>query len=258
METIFQDGSFSFIPTSLWEVLGYAALPFGAALLGSLIAAFKTLGPKGRSHLQHLAAGIIFSVVSVEILPDVIHRQHPLLLTIGFCAGVGFMLWLETLSGDHAPTENKAVRRKKLPLTLLAGVSIDVFLDGLLIAMTFHNLSDAGRLLAFALSVELLSVGLTLTQTIRQTDLKWMAILSLNTLVFSMLLLGAVLGIIVLPLLPDPAVDLILSFGLAALLFLVTEELLVESHREVDTHVSTVLFFLGFLVFLLLGQQHIA
>ena len=168
------------------------------------------------------------------------------------------MLWLETLSGDHAPTENKAVRRKKLPLTLLAGVSIDVFLDGLLIAMTFHNLSDAGRLLAFALSVELLSVGLTLTQTIRQTDLKWMAILSLNTLVFSMLLLGAVLGIIVLPLLPDPAVDLILSFGLAALLFLVTEELLVESHREVDTHVSTVLFFLGFLVFLLLGQQHIA
>jgi ZIP family zinc transporter len=50
--------------------------------------------------------------------------------------------------------------------------------------------------------------------------------------------------------------DLILSFGLAALLFLVTEELLVEAHKEPETPISTALFFIGFLAFLLLGMAH--
>ena len=234
------------------RIMGYAGLPVLAALIGSVIASFYRLGPKGQSHVQHLAAGIIFSVVAVEILPDVIHRQHPTLLTIGFSAGVAFMLWLESLHGDGGHGN----ARTGLPLTLMAGVAIDVFLDGLLIALTFHNLADAGRLLAFALSVELLSVGLTLTDTLRRYGLTRFSTLMLNVAVFSMILVGAVLGATILPVLPDSAVDLVLSFGLAALLFLVTEELLVESHREVDTHVSTVLFFAGFLAFLLLGQQH--
>jgi ZIP family zinc transporter len=82
------------------------------------------------------------------------------------------------------------------------------------------------------------------------------SVLLINLATFSMIILGGVIGVTVLPLLPDNAIDLILSFGLAALLFLVTEELLVEAHREVDTHVSTVLFFAGFLAFLLLGQNH--
>ncbi len=46
----------------------------------------------------------------------------------------------------------------------------------------------------------------------------------------------------------------LLSFGCAALLFLVTEELLIEAHESADTAVTTTMFFLGFLIFLLLGM----
>ena len=44
--------------------------------------------------------------------------------------------------------------------------------------------------------------------------------------------------------------------GLAALLYLVTEELLVEAHEvpEVETPLVTAMFFVGFLLFLLLGM----
>lgn len=238
------------------EVLGgYAGLPLLAAMLGTLIGSFYRLGPRGLSHLQHLAAGIIFSVVSVEILPDVIHRQHPSLLTIGFCAGVGFMLLLAHFS-SHAGDGVNPNGRRKIPMALIAGVAVDVFLDGLILALTLHTLANAGRLLSLALSVELLSVGLTLTGTLRKHHHSRRFIFVLNFGIFSMLVLGTLLGMVGLPYLPDSALDLVLSFGLAALLFLVTEELLVESHREVDTHISTVLFFAGFLVFLLLGQQH--
>lgn len=48
--------------------------------------------------------------------------------------------------------------------------------------------------------------------------------------------------------------EIVLSFGLAALLFLVTEELLIEAHEETETPLLTLSFFVGFLLFLLLGM----
>lgn len=242
-------------PSALDALGRYAGLPVIAAMVGTLIGSFYRIGPKGLSHLQHLAAGIIFSVVSVEILPDVIHRQNPTLLTVGFSTGVAFMLVLAHLS-SHGEEDANVGMNRPLPMALIAGIAVDVFLDGLILALTIHTLSSAGRLLSMALAVELLSVGLTMTGSLRKMKRSRLFIFLLNLSVFSMLAIGTLVGMIGLPYLPDSALDLVLSFGLAALLFLVTEELLVESHREVDTHISTVLFFAGFLVFLLLGQEH--
>ena len=45
-----------------------------------------------------------------------------------------------------------------------------------------------------------------------------------------------------------------LAFALAALLYLVTEELLAEAHETPDVPLVTALFFAGFLRFLLLGM----
>lgn len=49
--------------TEIGPALTYSGLPVLAAMVGSLFASRYQLGPHGRSHLQHLAAGIIFSVV---------------------------------------------------------------------------------------------------------------------------------------------------------------------------------------------------
>jgi zinc transporter, ZIP family len=68
------------------------------------------------------------------------------------------------------------------------------------------------------------------------------------------MIVGALLG---RTLLADASVHTLaglLSFGCAALLFLVTEELLIEAHESADTAVTTTMFFVGFLVFLLLGM----
>ena len=54
--------------------------------------------------------------------------------------------------------------------------------------------------------------------------------------------------------LPGPIVAGFLSFGLMALLYLVTEELLVEAHEKPDRPWITSLFLVGFLSVLLLDQ----
>lgn len=48
--------------------------------------------------------------------------------------------------------------------------------------------------------------------------------------------------------------EVVLPFGLSALLFLVTEELLVEAHKEEESLWLTSAFFGGFLLFLILGM----
>lgn len=69
-----------------------------------------------------------------------------------------------------------------------------------------------------------------------------------------MLLAGAGIGTTVLHGATGNLLEIVLSFGLAALLFLVTEELLIEAHEEIETPLLTLAFFVGFLLFLLLGM----
>jgi ZIP family zinc transporter len=64
----------------------------------------------------------------------------------------------------------------------------------------------------------------------------------------------AVLGATVLSGLTGGAMEVVLSFGLAALLYLVTEELLREAHEEKETAIGTAMFFAGFLLFLVIGM----
>lgn len=228
------------------------ALPLLAALIGTLIGQWRPLGLKGHSHLQHLTAGILFSVVAVEILPEVIHRQTPFHLTLGFAAGVALMMSLAALSHRFQNEGGRA----DWPLTLMAGTAIDLFLDGVILVLTSEAVSTAGQTLSLALTIEMLTVSLSLSGTFKRRRLPRGTAFVASSGVLSTLGFGAVAGHWILPALPPESRDLVLSFGLAALLFLVTEELLVEPHREVDAPLSTLFFFSGFLAFLLLGQQH--
>ena len=68
----------------------------------------------------------------------------------------------------------------------------------------------------------------------------------------ALLLAGAVAGTLAAGALSGGALAGLLAFGVAALLYLVTEELLVEAHETEDTPLATATFFAGFLALLLL------
>jgi len=66
-----------------------------------------------------------------------------------------------------------------------------------------------------------------------------------------LLVIGAGLAATVLQGLSGPPLGAVLAFGVAALLYLVTEELLVEAHEVRENTVTTAMFFVGFLVLLM-------
>lgn len=234
----------------LLKVLLLAMLPVAAAVVGAVIAALRPPPPIIRSYIQHLAAGVVFAVVAVELLPDITsHNEEYVAVAIGFLLGVVSMLAIKTASHK---LEGKG---GEFPAGLLVGVGVDILLDGFLIGVGFAAGAQEGVALTIALTLEMLSLGLSVAVELGQAGQERHKVILITTLLFSIILVGAGLGSVLVQTLSVAALEVVLSFGLAALLYLVTEELLVEAHKEPETPIATGMFFVGFLIFLLLGMM---
>lgn len=237
----------------LASVLTYAALPVVSAIVGGIIATFRPPGSKLRSIVQHFAAGVVFSVVAVELLPDVVREHKPLQVVIGFALGVTVMLGIRSLTVKAEEKEAQS-SEARLPAALLFAVAVDLLIDGFLIGIAFSAGAKEGKLLTLALTVELLSLGLAVAVTLGKAGAAGAKAIVIIAALASLIIVGATIGATLLVGLPESALEIVLSFGLAALLFLVTEELLVEAHEEPETPLATATFFAGFLLFLVLGM----
>jgi ZIP family zinc transporter len=236
------------------KIMLFSLIPVFTMVVGGILALVKKPGGNVRSLILHFAAGVIFSVVAVEIIPDVIRNHSPVMATIGFTLGFILMIGIRKLTAPANKKGAKVVTGNKVPWSLLAGIGVDIFIDGLLLGIGFAAGNSEGILLAIALSVELLSLGMaTATELANNSASKKKSfgiIVSLAIVFFISALLGGTL----LQNLSHEMMEVVLSFGLSALLFLVTEELLIEAHEEKETLWHTSSFFGGFLLFLIFGM----
>ncbi len=237
--------------TDLETILAYTSLPVIATIVGGAIPAIRTPRPGIRSGLQHFAAGVIFAVVAAELLPDMKHAHSPKTIGLGFAVGVVVMLMIRRLAteSEDAPGESGG-----WPWGLLVPVGIDLLIDGLLLGIGFAAGAREGKLLATGLAIEGVSLGVATAATFMKatgrgpgTAVGVVAALALCTAV------GTTLALTLLHELSGTALAGGLAFGCAALLYLVTEELLVEAHEEGDTPAATVMFFAGFLLIYLIA-----
>lgn len=238
--------------TEIFEkILLLALIPVVTMTTGGLIAMYLKINSSFRSAILHFAAGVVFSVVAVELLPDIVAKHSPIQVAIGFTLGIALMLLLKTVVEGK---ENPDGQKPSFSLNMLLGIGIDIVIDGILLGIGFSAGANEGVLLSIALSIELLSLGMALvvmTKAAGTTKAMTTLILGSFALVF---FVAAVSGALLLHNLPDASMEIVLSFGLSALLFLVTEELLTEAHEEKETVWHTASFFGGFLLFLILGM----
>jgi ZIP family zinc transporter len=242
--------------------LRYALIPVIFTIVGAALGAYWPAVARVRSHVLHLAAGVVFSVVAVELLPEIQRRALVWDVIWGFGAGVAVMLLADKLlerikgerHGDDAASTQAPGAPARLPLSLIAAVAIDFLLDGLLLGVGFAAGARIGILLALAEAAEQLSVGLALAGELRSARISPPRILLIVSALGSLVFVTAVAGATVLSRLQGGAMEMVLSFGAAALLYLVTAELLREAHEERESTSATAMFFVGFLTFLVVGM----
>lgn len=234
--------------TSPLTVLAYATVPVMAAIIGSIVAAVRTPGASLRSGVQHLAAGVVFAAVAGELLPEVLRIHRPAQVVVGFAAGVGLMLLVRHVTEPSADASASSGGDTR---SLLVAVGIDLAIDGLLVGIGFAAGAKTGVLLVIALTLEVLFLGVSTASALGTSGFSTRRTIAICSGLASLLAIGAGVGSVLLHGISDSWLEVMLGFGAAALLYLVTEELLTEAHEVPETPFTTALFFVGFLVLLL-------
>lgn len=222
----------------------YMLIPALVALSGGILALFWHPSRYTRSLIQHLAAGVVLAALAVELFPE-ISREHATgwILLVSFTLGTLFMFVLKVFTerleehtDQSADTLNKG---------LLIATFIDIAVDGFIIGAGFAAGGETGAVLALGLSVELLFLGLALTS---ESTRGWRIVVITLALGLTVLIC-AFLGNWLLMGASNTLIAAALSFSAAALLYLVTEELLIEAHEVEEKPTSMLILFGGFLVF---------
>jgi zinc transporter, ZIP family len=228
--------------------LPYVAAAVASGVGGGVLATVWRPSRWVTSYVQHFAAGVVIAAVALKIAPD-LERTHarPALILGGFALGGLFMTGVKWATLRVEERERQA-RGKPWGLTVAAAV--DTAIDGAIIGAGFAFAPGSGVVLSIALALELLFLTLSVGASFRQEGGSRWITLAVTSGISLLLLGGALGGMAVLQGASTDILAAVLSFGAAALLYLVTEELLVETRLPEETILSTAMFFLGFLAIL--------
>jgi ZIP family zinc transporter len=222
------------------------SIPALVALFGGILASVWSPSRQMRSLIQHFAAGVVLAALAVELLPEIGREHAPgLVIASSFALGSLFMYGLKlwTIRLEHQAASLGAATG--LGMGLLLATFIDVATDGFIIGAGFAAGGETGTILALGLSVELLFLGLALAS---EAVAGW-RIVAISGALGATVLVFSLLGNYLLAGASKAIIGGALAFSAAALLYLVTEELLIEAHEVEEKPISTLVLFGGFLAF---------
>lgn len=209
-------------------------------ILGAIANVWRSPSAAFKSGVQHFAAGVVFAAAATEILPGLKHEGAAWPVLLGGVVGILVMLTIKHFAS-----------RAQGAVAIAAVTGIDILIDGLVLGISFAAGARQGLLLTIALTVEVLFLGLALSSELAESIQSRWKVVGLTAAIGLGLPLGALLGGPV-GLLPPAGLTAFYAFALIALLYLVTEELLVEAHEHPDTPLIASMFFVGFLALLML------
>lgn len=235
-----------------WQVLLFTLPALLAAAGAGLLAAWRPPGPRVTAAVQHLAAGIVFAATALELLPKE-RTEAALPVIIGFAIGIALMIGVRSLA-ERLEAKDEGSGRG-VPAGLLIVTGLDLTIDGLVLGMAFAAGEKAGILLAVALTLEVVFLALSVTTAMGKAGIGRVAAAIASPALVLLLCGGAVVGRFFFGGLSPFPFAVLLGVGIVALLYLVTEELLVEAHEIAETPWSVAAFFVGFLAFLVIDMM---
>jgi len=278
--------------TLTWLLL----MPTVTMMLGSITIFYTDPGPKTFSGMQHLAAGILVGAVIWEIGPhmEAHSATEREAILIGFIMGFGVLMVMarfkpswscskgeseshdllkEATEGEESVAENQlytlGFEESNLgmdemhgkpggvcPVGLIAAVWMNGAIDGTLIGIAYLGGSSAGIVTSLALAIEQGLLGVTTAKSVLRSGFSKGSTIAIS---LPLALPIPVCGLIAGALLANVSGEIYIalnSFGMAGLLYLVSEELLVEAHEDHNTDLwfVTIQFFAGVMFVILMDN----
>lgn len=229
-------------------VLGYAAMPALGNFAGGILAEFMRASGKVLSLALHLAAGIVFGVVAIELMPQALASPQPLLILGAFVVGGILFLAVERTS-NVAKTRFGGKTSEAGPWAIFLGVAVDLFTDGILVGTGATIDPRLGLLLALGQVPADVPEGFATIATFKNAGVQRKTRILLSMAFAIPVLLGATVGFWALRGQDDLYKLLVLAAAAGLLVTLVVEELVPEMHREGKSRFASPLIAIGFALF---------
>ena len=245
-------------------------IPFIGTLLGSsMVFLMKDkMNLKVEKLLLGFASGVMIAASIWSLLIPAIDMANEqgmiawLPATIGFLLGIGFLLLLDSITPhlhlDQKNPEGPKTKLKKVTMMVLAvtlhnipeGMAVGVVFAGLLIGNT--GITFAGALaLAIGIAIQNFPEGVIVSMPLRSEGVSKRKAFFYGTLSGLVEPISAIFTValtsIVVPLLPY-----LLSFAAGAMIYVVVEELIPESHMGKHSNIGTIGVALGFVLMMVL------
>lgn len=241
----------------MYEIIWISMIAGLATTLGSLLV--LVFGkPKERvlASLLAGAGGVMFAVVSVDLLPNAWQIGPPLQVGVGFILGLVFMYLAEirlNVSNNTLPLSRRQ-RLKRTGLLVAAGIALHDLPEGMAIAVSQEVAPDLGFLIFIAITLHNLPEGMATTAPLKMAGIRWWKILLLNIGIAFFTPLGALVGLLALEGVQN-SLAFFLSLAAGAMSFLVFAELWPLS-RERHPHYALLGGTIGFIFFTLISMLH--
>lgn len=222
--------------------------PVLAAIVGAIVAALRRPGAGLTGGMQYFAAGAVLAVIALDLLPGLDQQGHLGIAIAGFALGVVVLLALRLIETDGKDgVHGGQAQATRLPVSLLVAVGVDLFVDGILVGGSVATLGRAqGVALTIALTLVILPLAVAVTVELSNRGAGTVKAALVPPLLSLALVAGAIGAVVLLGSAPAALLAGIFAFGVAALLFLATEELLAEAHEVVDAPLLPAMLFVGF------------
>ncbi|MBO0596746.1 ZIP family metal transporter [Nesterenkonia sp. E16_7] len=233
-------------------VLVLAALPAAGNFLGGLLAEITKVSDRTLSLALHLAAGIVLAVVGLELMPEALSATHAWVPILALAAGgLGFM-GLERVIDSVRHRLGRGTESNG-PWAIFAGVSLDLFSDGIMIGAGTLIDPRLGLILALGQVPADAPEGFAAIATLRRAGVnrskRILLALAFGIPVFT----GAALGYFVLQSAPELLTVSVLAFTGGILISMVIEEMLAEAHKGDTSPLGPVVLTSGFALFALIS-----
>jgi ZIP family zinc transporter len=201
-------------------ILPHILLATGAGLAGGLVHVLSPRPGRARSNISLQA--VLAVVTLASIIPAVERMGNVGILRLGSRGVMIVLKWLQSF-------EREERSKHKPPAGLVTAAAVDTFLDGVIIGASFFAGQQLGTLLAIALAIELFFLTLSVGVEFRKSRSKPWQGLAVTSGIACLQLVGALGASLFLAGASEATLAVVLAFGAAALIYLIAEELLVET-----------------------------
>lgn len=221
------------------RVLLLALFPAAGNFAGGVLAELIRTSRRSLSIALHLAAGIVFGVIAIELAPRTLEGVEPWMAVGGFLAGGAAFIGLDTIIGRfQSPANEEAAAGARFKegraagaWTIYAAVTIDLFGDGLLIGAGSSLSFELAMILALGQMTADVPEGFATIATFRDNGVARAKRILLSASFIIPVLAGAMISYF---LLRDRAESLqltALAFIAGMLLVAAAEEIMTEAHE---------------------------